>query len=115
MGQGTTVTYVAGFLGSLLLTLLAYMLVVNHALHGAELIAAIVATAIVQLLVQLRFFLHLGKESKPRWNLTAFLFMLMVLVILVFGSLWIMNNLNYHTMTPEQTKSHIEHEEGINP
>jgi cytochrome o ubiquinol oxidase operon protein cyoD len=64
-------------------------------------------------MVQLVFFLHLGGEGKPRWRLTAFLFMLLVLVILVFGSLWIMYNLDYHmTMSPEELDSQIIEDEG---
>ena len=59
-------------------------------------ITAIIFLAVVQLVVQLVFFLHLGRERQPRWNLLAFAFMAIVLLILVLGSLWIMNNLNYH-------------------
>jgi heme/copper-type cytochrome/quinol oxidase subunit 4 len=51
--------------------------------------------AIAQLITQLLFFLHLEKEPKPRWNLLVLSFAVTVAVILVFGSLWIMQNLNY--------------------
>ncbi|HUC20924.1 MAG TPA: cytochrome o ubiquinol oxidase subunit IV [Candidatus Polarisedimenticolaceae bacterium] len=114
-GQGTLTTYVIGFVLSLALTLEAYALVINHVLSGSWLLAAIMATAVVQLMVQLIFFLHLGSESKPKWNLVVFLFMLMVLFILVLGSLWIMHNLNYHMMSPAETNTYIIHDEGINP
>lgn len=92
------VSYVIGFILSIVLTLLAYILVVNHILEGALLVAVIVGLAIIQLFVQLFFFLHLGKESKPRWNLLMFSFALSVVIIIVFGSLWIMNNLDYNMM-----------------
>jgi cytochrome o ubiquinol oxidase operon protein cyoD len=75
-------------------------------------LAIINGLAVVQLFVQLYFFLHMGDESKPRWNLMAFLFMLLVLVIVVFGSLWIMKNLDYH-MSPSDTSNYMMHEEGI--
>ncbi|HEX7259879.1 MAG TPA: cytochrome o ubiquinol oxidase subunit IV [Candidatus Saccharimonadia bacterium] len=112
-GQGTLATYTAGFILSLILTLEAYALVAYQVLVGPALVAAIMVTAVVQLLVQLVFFLHLGSESKPRWNMIVFLFMVMVLLILVLGSLWIMHNLNYHTMSPSETDTHIIHDEGI--
>lgn len=112
-GQGTTMSYVVGFVMSLELTLAAYLLVVNQVLDRRMLLAVIVGLAIAQLLVQLTFFLHLGRESKPRWNLTVLLFAALVVIILVFGSLWIMNNLNYHTMSPQQTDKYILHDEGI--
>src|SRR5664279_1324755 len=95
VGRGSSWSYVVGFVLSLLLTVTAYMTVVNHVFVGWQLVMAIVVLALAQLLAQLIFFLHLGRESKPRWNLVVFLFMLMIVVILVGGSLWIMNNLNY--------------------
>jgi cytochrome o ubiquinol oxidase operon protein cyoD len=70
------------------------------------LVTVIIALAIAQVLVQLFFFLHLGKETRPRWKLAVLLTMLIVLGILVFGSLWIMQNLNYH-MSPDQMNSYM--------
>jgi cytochrome o ubiquinol oxidase operon protein cyoD len=96
----TLIGYVTGFALSLLLTVTAYMSVVNHASVGWTAVGVIVGLGVVQLLVQLLFFLHLGEESRPRLNLVVFLFMLLVLGIVVGGSLWIMHNLNY-SMTPE--------------
>lgn len=113
VGQGNLMTYVVGFVTSIILTLTAYQLVVNHVLAGWALIFTILGLAVVQLLVQLLFFLHLGRESKPRWNLAAFLFMLLVVMIIAGGSLWIMKNLNYRTMSPAQTKTYLRDHEGL--
>lgn len=107
--RGTILTYTTGFVLSVLLTLSAYVAVVRHLFAGWQLTGALVALGILQLLVQLVFFLHLGRETRPRWKLAVFAGMLIVLFILVFGSLWIMNNLNYHMMTPQQ----IQQDEGI--
>ncbi|HSW98436.1 MAG TPA: cytochrome o ubiquinol oxidase subunit IV [Candidatus Saccharimonadales bacterium] len=98
--HGSFKSYTVGFGLSVLVTLGAYLAVTQHVLGRTGLIAVIFALAVVQLVVQLLFFLHLGREGKPRLNLMSFLFMLLVLVIVVAGSLWIMNNLNYH-MTPQ--------------
>ncbi len=75
------------------------------------------ALAVTQLLVQLLFFLHLGRESKPRWNLIVLAFAVMVVVIVVFGSLWIMKNLQYNHghQTPEETDKFLIHDEGYKP
>ncbi len=115
-GHGSTQSYTIGFISSLILTGAAYLMVVNHLFNGWGLISAIVTLAIAQLLVQLLFFLHLGRESKPRWNLSIFLFMLIVVVILVFGTLWIMKNLQYHHdhLSPAQTNTFIIKDEGFN-
>lgn len=88
--------YITGFVFSVALTLLAYFLVVQNTMSRATLIGAVLALGIVQLLVQLVFFLHLDKEPRPRWNLTSFLFAVLVVVIIGFGSIWIMNNLHYN-------------------
>ncbi|HSW77616.1 MAG TPA: cytochrome o ubiquinol oxidase subunit IV [Candidatus Chromulinivoraceae bacterium] len=100
--------YIAGFILSVLLTFSAYEFVVNHYVGGVGLIAIIVTLAITQLIVQLVFFLHLGRGKEAKWNLAAFLFMLMILVILVAGSLWIMYNLNYNMMSPDQMNSYMQ-------
>ena len=99
---GALPSYISGFILSILLTIGAYVAVTQHTFTGVVLIAMIVGLAIAQVLIQLFFFLHLGRETRPRWKLAVLLFMLVVLGILVFGSLWIMQNLNYNMMSPEQ-------------
>jgi cytochrome o ubiquinol oxidase operon protein cyoD len=103
-GHGSVTTYVIGFALSVILTLAAYGSVTHHVFGRTGLIAVIFVLAAVQLMVQLMFFLHLGREGKPRLNLMTFVFMLIVLIIIVGGSLWIMNNLNYH-MTQQDLKN----------
>lgn len=103
--------YVIGFVLAIALTLLAYAIVVNHWLSGVVLIGTIMGLAATQLLVQLVFFLHLGRTSKSRWNVAAFYFMLLVLVVIVAGSLWIMAGLNYNMMmSPEQMNDYMMRE-----
>ena len=97
-------TYILGFASSLLLTLIAFGLIEWHILSQHEypphsvLIPVFVLLALIQLVVQLVFFLHVGKEHGPRWNLTALSFALIVVCILVGGTLWIMHNLSHGQM-----------------
>jgi cytochrome o ubiquinol oxidase operon protein cyoD len=58
-------------------------------------------------MVQLIFFLHIGEERGGRWKLLTFVFVLMTLGIIVVGSIWIMNNLNYN-MSPAQVMKYIK-------
>ncbi len=102
-------SYVTGFVLSLVLTGVAYVSVVYHLFSIEVLLPLIIGLAVIQFVVQVIFFLHLGRERKPRWQLVTFLFMLLVLFILVIGSLWIMNNLNYHASSPTD----IMNDEGI--
>lgn len=100
--------YVVGFVLAVGLTILAYLMVVNRWLMGDALIFSLIGLALVQLVVQLVFFLHIGRESKPRWNLSIFFFTILVLLVIVGGSLWIMYNLNYNMkMTPEQMDTYM--------
>ena len=96
--HGSLKSYLIGFTLSLLLTLAAYFAVVKQIAAGSVLILILLGLGLIQTVVQLIVFLHLGGESKPRWNLATFLFMGLVLVIFVFGSMWIMYNLNYRMM-----------------
>lgn len=103
----TLLMYILGFVLSLVLTAIAYVVVAQKLLSGNSLVAAIVVLASTQILVQLFLFLHLGRETKPRWRLVVLLFMLLVLGIIVIGSLWIMQNLNYH-MSPHEIDTYMQ-------
>jgi cytochrome o ubiquinol oxidase operon protein cyoD len=115
-GAGTPVAtiraYKIGYGASLIITIGAYILVSNHLLHRDLLVAAVSGLAVIQFVVQLLYFLHLGHEAKPRWKLMVFGFMLMVVVIVVAGSLWIMSNLNYR-MTPAQQDQYLQSQNGL--
>lgn len=113
--HGSITTYTIGFALSVVLTLGAYFSVVNDVMSGWSLVWLLAGLAVVQLLVQLVFFLHLGQESKPRWNLVLFLFTVMVVGILVLGSLWIMKNLDYHMMRmpAEEAETYMNENQGL--
>ena len=115
--RGSYLSYSIGFGLSIILTIAAYMLVnrhtsSHHAIYSDSILTfAVIGLALLQLAVQLICFLHLGRESKPRWNLIVMSFAILVVLILVMGSLWIMQNLNYHSV--KQTDTYIIHDEGI--
>jgi cytochrome o ubiquinol oxidase operon protein cyoD len=114
-------TYLTGFILALLLTLLAFGLVIIE--RGCSLgsidkllgifpsgeviteemprwliIGGVSVLAILQISVHLRYFLHLSFGSAQNWNLQAILFALFIIIIMVGGTLWIMNDLNGHMM-----------------
>lgn len=101
--------YIAGYLLSIYLTVSGYLLAVNHAFTNNWLVVFVISLAIIQFVVQILLFLHLGQESGPRWKLAAFIFMFIVVGILVIGSLWIMYNLNYR-MTPQQINNYLNNQ-----
>jgi len=103
-------SYVIGFVLSITLTLAAYFLVEQSATSGHVglskqfVIIVILVLALIQLAVQLVFFLHLGREPKPRWNLMVFGYVFLLVAIIVGGSLWIMYHLNYNMMQMSPTE-----------
>lgn len=114
--QLTLATYVVGFVLSVLLTLAAFWLVSQHKLTGSAALVAIFGLALLQFCVQVLCFLHLAEDQRPRHKVMAFLFMLLVVIILAGGSLWIMDNLNYHMkapLTPAQQAKYLHNNEGI--
>lgn len=131
--HGNPMMYVAGYALSLALTSTAFCLVHKHvASHHTTptdtfMFWALSSLALLQLFVQLVFFLHLDRESKPRWNGMVLAFAVTVVVILVGGSVWIMTNLNYHhpeygvthdghvLTSPSQTNRYIINDEGVQP
>jgi len=112
MKTSRVVKYTVGFVFSILLTVDAYFLVTHQILTGGLLIAALLTLAIIQLSVQLIFFLHI-LEEKPRWNLLILLSTISLIFIVVGGTLWIMYNLNYHLHLP--TVKTIIQNEGLTP
>jgi cytochrome o ubiquinol oxidase operon protein cyoD len=54
----------------------------------------IAAAAVLQILVHLRFFLHLNFTTTPKENLLAIAFTAVLLFLMVGGSLWIMIDLH---------------------
>lgn len=96
--HGTVKGYIIGFLGSLILTGTSFLLVIYKTFEQQTLIYTIVGLALIQAIIQLIFFLHLGKEPKPRLESQVFYFMLTLLIIIVLGTLWIMYDLDKRTM-----------------
>jgi len=93
--------YLTGFIFSIVLTVIAFGLLHFHIKSGHVvpphelMVPLLILLAVAQLFIQLVFFLHLGQEEKPRWNSVAFAFAAFVVLVIVGGSLWIMNNIDH--------------------
>ncbi len=89
-----------GFVISLLLTVAVFEIIRNDHLSNGILYLTVFGSAIFQAIIQLVFFLFVGMESKPLWNTISFVFVVLVLVIVIGGSVWIMSNLSYNLKPP---------------
>ncbi|HEV7453650.1 MAG TPA: cytochrome o ubiquinol oxidase subunit IV [Candidatus Saccharimonadales bacterium] len=94
--HGTITSYVTGFILSLVFTLIPYYLIVHKTFAKNELLAIILGFALLQMVVQLFFFLHLGREKKPHSNAIFLVSTVGIIFVVVGGSLWIMKNLHYN-------------------
>ena len=111
MKSSTLRSYTTGFIISVALTLAAFALVDKGLLSGVALVAAVLALAFVQLVVQMLFFLP---GSGQRWNLGTFLATVVLILIIVTGSIWIMSHLNYRMMSsPSEMQGYIQGQQGF--
>ncbi len=109
----STKPYIIGFGLSVLLTAEAFFLTINHSLSTQTIITIVLGLAIVQLLVQLLFFLHLDRIGKAPWNILVFVFTAIVVATVIFGSIWIMDHLRYgHQVSPEDAAQYLKKDEG---
>ena len=90
---GTYKSYVTGFLLSITITLLSFYLVAFGVEPPKTLYIIVGLLALVQLIIQVVFFLHLNPRSNSSWNLISFLFTSLMVMVLVVGTMWIMYNL----------------------
>lgn len=101
------VSYSVGLVLAMTLTIIAFSLVLTHAIATpAVIIGIILALAMIQLVVQLFFFLHLGQGEDSKWNAAQFCFTFGGVLVVVLASVWIMSHLNYN-MTPQQVNQYI--------
>ena len=87
-------SYLVGFVLAVVLTAIPFYLVATHALPPSRIMYVIAVAAVLQILVHLRFFLHLNLTTTPRENLLALAFTAVLLCIMVGGSLWVMIDLH---------------------
>ena len=106
-------SYIVGFILSVIATLIAYFFVVHHLWPKEILIYVVMGIAVVQLVIQSVFFLHLGRGT--RLKTVTFLFAILIVLVVVVGSLWIMHHLDYNMMhmSPEQMEMYMHENEGI--
>ena len=96
------VGYVVGLALALLLTATSFFIAGTDLVWQPSIPVALIVLAIAQMGVHLVFFLHIttGKDSIN--NVLALAFGILIVMLLVFGSLWIMTNLNHNMLPMDQ-------------
>lgn len=97
--HGTLRDYVIGFLLSVALTALAFWLVMGNVLDGRLVTAwLIMGLAAIQMIVHVRFFLHVSGRSESGWTMVSLIFTLIIVIITLAGSFWVMHHLDENMM-----------------
>jgi cytochrome o ubiquinol oxidase operon protein cyoD len=103
--HGTMKDYVTGFVLAVILTAIPFWMVMNKTIaSSATLGIVLLAFAAVQIVVHIKYFLHMNGKSEGGWNMLAMIFTIVIVVITLSGSLWVMYHLNHNmmpTMSPE--------------
>lgn len=84
-----------GFALAVALTVIPFLTVLFKPFPRETIFAIIAGTALVQIIVHLRFFLGIRLRRSSPDNVFPLLFALVLFFIMVGGTLWIMGNLNY--------------------
>jgi len=93
--QGSLHGYLTGFVLAAILTIIPFWLVMGHVFSSHWLtITIVLALAVVQIFVHVIYFLHLDTHSEGGWNMLAFIFTIVLVVIVLGASIWVMYNEN---------------------
>ena len=95
-------SYLVGLVLATLLSGVSFYLARSTLVWEPSIPIALTVLAIAQMGVHLVFFLHMTAGSESVNNLMALAFGLLIVMLLVFGSLWIMTHLNHNMLPMEQ-------------
>ena len=98
MNEAGARTYLTGLALALVLTVIPFGIIYLGLMARPGALVVIAAAAVLQILVHLRWFLHIDLARTPRENLLALAFTGVLIFIMVGGSLWIMFDLHARMM-----------------
>lgn len=99
--------YASGFITALVLVYLVYFATTEQWFSRTGLGIFILALAVIQLVVQLMVFLHIGQKG-ARLTMWSIIYGFVMTLIIVGGSLWVMANMNYNMhITPGQMNDYM--------
>lgn len=105
--RGALAPYVVGLALSVVLTAGAFYLPRTGLVWGPAVPVALAVLAIAQMGVQLVFFLRITSGPENTNNALALAFGVLIVVLVLAGSIWIMDHLNANMM-PAQQATHMQ-------
>ncbi|WP_371169338.1 cytochrome o ubiquinol oxidase subunit IV [Aliiroseovarius sp. 2305UL8-7] len=86
--------YLIGFVLAIVLTAASFFVALGTSLGAGTALILIGILGLVQLVVHLRFFLHIDSSKQKREDLDLILFTSLVALIIILGTVWILGNLH---------------------
>jgi cytochrome o ubiquinol oxidase subunit IV len=106
LDHGSGAQRIAGYLTGLglaiLLTATSFFVAGTNLVWEPSIPVALVVLAIAQMGVHLVFFLHITTGPDNTNNVLALAFGVLIVILLMGGSIWIMDNLNHNMMPMDQ-------------
>ena len=109
--HGSLRSYLTGFVLAAILTIIPFWLVMGHVIPSTlATVLIVLGLAAVQIVVHMIFFLHLDTRSENGWNMLAFIFTIVLVVIVLGASVWVMynENANMMPMSPQYMQHHSD-------
>ena len=94
--------YLIGLGLAILLTAVSFFVAGTDLVWEPSIPVALVVLAIAQMGVHLVFFLHITTGADNTNNVLALAFGVLIVILVMAGSLWIMDNLNHNMMPMDQ-------------
>lgn len=105
--HGSLKSYAIGFVLSVILTAIPFLLVMGKGFDSSRVTALVVlGFAAVQIVVHMIYFLHMNTRAEGGWSMLALLFTGVLLVIMLSGSIWVMYHLNTNMMPGMSSAAH---------
>jgi cytochrome o ubiquinol oxidase operon protein cyoD len=95
-------SYVTGFVLASLLTAASFYVLYTDLIWGPGIPVALAVLAVAQIGVHLVFFMHITTAPDNTNNVLALAFGVLIVVLIIGGSLWIMNHLNDRLMPMQE-------------
>ena len=92
-------SYLIGLILATGLTAASFWAVRTHVIYGPGVPVALIALAIAQMGIHLVFFLHIATGPDNTNNILALAFGVLIVSLVIFGSLWIMANLDHNMVS----------------
>ncbi|MHC5306419.1 cytochrome o ubiquinol oxidase subunit IV [Bartonella sp. LJL80] len=97
----STGKYMVGFILAVILTLASFIPVMQGMLDNwavSTKVIYLIGMALIQIVVQIVFFLHLNQGPDAKWNVGSMWFAAVCVFVIIGGTWWAISHLNYNMM-----------------